>query len=212
MTDRRIYKTCNFTHICAAVCTSSTAPYLCPPNTGDWSILFCMSLVFFLSLKRKTCDMSNYITCIIDFISDGKEILFWSSLDETQIFCLPLQILQIIWTTWIISKAPARALKGPNKINHKLMKKMKGFSTTHSQWDSRETTSFSLWGFKFTMIMALAKMIWWWSKIWGHKWVCLPYCRLDLASSFQWSAFSTHPLTYHSTSMTDTQWMDGWMD
>lgn len=66
-----------------------------------------------LSLKEKTCDMSNYITCIIDFISDGKEILFWSSFDETQIFCLPLQILQNHMN--YLNKflhTPARALEG----------------------------------------------------------------------------------------------------
>lgn len=37
--------------------------------------------------------MSNYITCIIDLALMGRKFCF-DPADETQIFCLPLQILQ----------------------------------------------------------------------------------------------------------------------
>lgn len=165
--------------------------------------------------------MFNYIPCIIDFISDGKEILFWSSFDETQIFCLPLQILQnhMNYLNKFLRPLPG-PWKGPNKINQaSWWRKWRCLLllTTRSQW-------VSTW--KLCSVfpyVGVQSLLWSWPWLrWFddlikdmediNEWVC-SYCRLDFgklllgADCVFWARIPSR--TTVPAWQTHNEWMNG---
>jgi len=97
-----VHKTCNFTHICAAVCTSSTAPYLCPPNRGidqfyfAWVLFFCK----FKKEKKHVVCLTIYPALLTLFLM-GRKFCFDPALMRLKSSAYLCRFYKIIWTTWI---------------------------------------------------------------------------------------------------------------